>query len=295
MKRVTWRLQNACARPELPSSFAKSLIVTQNPRAPFLASAENISLPANGIQPAMTKLLRAGITLWLASRICFALASAQMADPALNDGLKLLEEARTTLEDVALTNAQTYFAKLTQQHPENAIYFYELARVHSYRCSALSMRGEKKKAEHALDDAVTAVQQSLKLEEKSADAHSLLADLYGRKIGFGMGMFAGPKYGPKVQAENKRAQELDPNNPRVLASLGRQYLEAPHMFGGDLDKAIASFRKSLELDPKSDETYIWLAMALRKKGDTAGAEQALQQALQLNPRSAFAKSTAEKH
>ena len=114
MKRATWRLQNACALPELPSSFANSLIVTQNPRAHFLASAENISLPANGIQPAMTKLLRAGITLWLASRICFALASAQMADPALNDGLKLLEEARTTLEDVALTNAQTYFAKLTQ-------------------------------------------------------------------------------------------------------------------------------------------------------------------------------------
>ena len=46
MKRATWRLQNACALPELPSSFANSLIVTQNPRAHFLASAENISLPA---------------------------------------------------------------------------------------------------------------------------------------------------------------------------------------------------------------------------------------------------------
>jgi len=243
----------------------------------------------------MTKFLRTGIAVWLVSKICLTLASAQMSDPALTDGLKLLDEARTTLDDGALTSAQTYFAKLTQQHPENAAYFYELARVHAYRSSAWSMRGEKKKAEHTLDVAITAALQSLKLEDKSSDAHSLLADLYGRKIGFGVGMFAGPKYGPKVQAENKRAQELDPNNPRVFASLGRQYLEAPHMFGGDVDKAIASFRKSIELDPKSDEAYVWLAVALRKKGDKAGADQALQQALQLNPRSVFAKSTAKKH
>ncbi len=243
----------------------------------------------------MTKSFRFAIALWLLGGVWFALGFAQEGDPALTDGLHLLEEARTTLDDGALTSAQSYFAKLTQQHPENARYSYELARVHAYRSSAWSMRGEKKKAEHALDDAITAALQSLKLEEKSSDAHSLLADLYGRKIRFGVGMFAGPKYGPKVQAENKRAQELDPNNPRVLASLGRQYLEAPHMFGGDVDKAIASFRKSIELDPKSDEAYVWLALALRKKGDKAGADQALQQALQLNPRSVFAKSTAEKH
>jgi eukaryotic-like serine/threonine-protein kinase len=66
------------------------------------------------------------------------------------------------------------------------------------------------------------------------------------------------------------------------------------MFGGDVDKAIESFRTSTQIDPKSDETYVRLAIALRKKGDTAGAEQALQEALRLNPRSAFAKSTAER-
>ena len=174
------------------------------------------------------------------------------------------------------------------------MYFYELARVESYRSSAYSMHDDKKKAEHALDGAIATVQQSLKLNYKSSDAHSLLADLYGRKIGFGVGMFAGPKYGPKVKSENQRAQELDANNPRVYASLGRQYLMAPHMFGGDLDKAVESLRKSTQLDRNSDETYVWLAIALRKEGDTAGAEQALQEALKLNPRSAFAKSIADK-
>ena len=55
------------------------------------------------------------------------------------------------------------------------------------------------------------------------------------------------------------------------------------MFGGDVDKAIASFRKAIELDPKSDEDYVWLAIACRKKSDTACADQAIQDALRLNP------------
>jgi len=64
------------------------------------------------------------------------------------------------------------------------------------------------------------------------------------------------------------------------------------MFGGDVEKAIESFRKSTQLDPRFDETYVWLAIALRKKGDATGADQALQEALRLNPRSMFARQTA---
>jgi Flp pilus assembly protein TadD len=59
-------------------------------------------------------------------------------------------------------------------------------------------------------------------------------------------------------------------------------------------KAIENLRKSTQLDPKSDETFVWLAIALRKSGDQAGAEQALRHALALNPQSAFAKEEAGK-
>jgi tetratricopeptide (TPR) repeat protein len=223
-----------------------------------------------------------------------SVAAQQAADPEMEQGLHLLEEGRTTLDDSVLTQARDFFTKLTQQHPDNAVYFYELARVNFYHCESYVTHGDKKKGEKALDTAIENAQQSLKLNEKSADTHSLLGDLYGRKISFGMGMIAGPKYGPKAQAENKRALELDANNPRVFASWGREYLNAPKMFGGDLDKAIESFRKSTQLDPNFDETFVWLGIALRKKGDAAGADQALQQALKLNPRSVFAQQTAAK-
>jgi hypothetical protein len=55
-------------------------------------------------------------------------------------------------------------------------------------------------------------------------------------ISLGNAMFAGPKFGPKVKEENAKAMALDDKNPRVWASLGRQYLMAPKMFGGDVTK-----------------------------------------------------------
>jgi cytochrome c-type biogenesis protein CcmH/NrfG len=49
-----------------------------------------------------------------------------------------------------------------------------------------------------------------------------------------------------------------------------------------------------DLHPKSDEKLVRLAIALRKKGDGKGANQALAEAWRLNPRSAFARQTQAK-
>jgi len=105
-------------------------------------------------------------------------------------------------------------------------------------------------------------------------------------------MFAGPKYGPKIDQENQRAMALDDKNPRVWASSGRKFLMAPKMFGGDVLKAIDSFQKSLSLDPSQDEAWVWLAKAYQKQGDKPKAREAIQRALQLNPDNQFAKGTS---
>ena len=162
--------------------------------------------------------------------------------------------------------------------------------MEGYLVDVYEMQNNKKAAIEALDMAIVAIQHALPLQEKSADAHSLLADLYGRKISYG-GMFAGMKYGSKVDEENKQAMALDDKNPRVWASLGRQYLMAPKMFGGEITKAIESFQKSLALDPWQDETWVWLAKAFDKQGDKPKAREAIQRALQLNAQSRFAIET----
>jgi tetratricopeptide (TPR) repeat protein len=215
---------------------------------------------------------------------------AQGQEPALAKGLDLLEQGRTTLDDAKLTAARAYFTSLTEKDSTNFADWYALARVQSYQVDAFSQHNQKKDAERALEDAITSVQRAIAINDKSADAHSMLADLYGRKFSFG-GFMAGAKFGPKSDAENKKALALDPNNPRVHASLGRQYLHAPKMFGGDIDKAIAQFKQSTEVDPNSDEAFVWLSVAYRKKGDVASADRALQEALRLNPQSQLAQNT----
>ena len=228
---------------------------------------------------------------WLVGwMVLCALACAQPSDPELAEGLRLLEEGRTTLAEKALNEARDYFLKITQKNAGRAVYFYELARVDQYRCYAADTRKDGKAAMAVMESAISEALEAIKLNEASADEHSLLADLYGQRIGLG-GFMAGARFGPKVGAENKRALELDANNPHVLASLGRQYLMAPKMFGGDLDKAVVNLQKSTERDPTADDTFVWLAIAERKKGDTGAANKALDEALRLNPRSVFAQNT----
>jgi len=203
-----------------------------------------------------------------------------------------LEAARRTRNESQLQSLKTQLEQRVNQNQDDAQTPYQLALVQVYLVDVYEARKDKKSAGTAVDKAIEAAQRSLQLNEKSADTHSLLADLYGRKISLGNGMFAGPKYGPKVDEENQRAMALDDKNPRVWASSGRKFLMAPKMFGGDVLKAIDSFQKSLSLDPSQDEAWVWLAKAYQKQGDKPKAREAIQRALQLNPDNQFAKGTS---
>jgi tetratricopeptide (TPR) repeat protein len=167
---------------------------------------------------------------------------------------------------------------------------YNLARTDSYLAQAKQAQKDNKAAEHWLDSGIEDAKHAIELDDRSSDAHALLGDLYGRKIGLG-GAFAGMRYGPKANAETERAFQLDANNPRAYAVVGRKYLFAPKIFGGDLNQAIESFQKATTLDPHYDEAFVWLAIAYRKRGDSEQAKAALAEALRLNSRSAFARQT----
>jgi tetratricopeptide (TPR) repeat protein len=200
-----------------------------------------------------------------------------------------IESARKTRDEPQL---QSLKAQLEQRMAQNSNDFqaqYDLALVHSYLIDVYESKKDKKGASASVDKAIEAAQRAIQLHDKSADAHSLLGDLYGRKISLSNPMFAGPKYGPKADEEDKRALALDDKNAHVWAVLGRKYLMTPKMFGGDVSKAIDSFQKSLALDTSQDETWVGLAKAYQKQGDKASARDAIHHALQLNPESQLAK------
>jgi tetratricopeptide (TPR) repeat protein len=216
-------------------------------------------------------------------------ASVSAADDPLGTAVAA---ARKTHDEKQLQSLKAQLEQMIAKNTNDAGIYLELAKVQEYFLDVYEMRKNKKAAGEALDKAINAAQRSIQLNDKSADAHSMLADLYGRKISLGNAMFAGPKFGPKVKEENAKAMALDDKNPRVWASLGRQYLMTPKMFGGDVAEAIESFQKSLAFDTSQDETWVWLAKAFQKQGDRAKAHDAVQHAVALNPDSPWVKNAA---
>jgi tetratricopeptide (TPR) repeat protein len=206
----------------------------------------------------------------------------------IRDAESQLEDGRSTLDLDSLSAARSAFQSCVQQDSSNARCYYDLGRTDSYIAQAIERHKDKSAAQRALDSGIENMQRSIAIDASSADSHALLADLYGRKIGLG-GMFAAMRFGPKAEAEAKRALELDVNNPQAYVVLGRKLLYSPKTFGGDVDKAIESFRKSTTVAPHYDEGFVWLAIAYIKKGDSGAAKMALDEALRLNSRSAVAQ------
>lgn len=203
-----------------------------------------------------------------------------------------VEAARAKRDEVQLSGLKAEFEKRITAKDCDGRCYYEFARTESYLADAYDLRKDKKQAQKAVEQGIDAALHAAQMDDKSADLHALLADLYGHRISYGMGMFTGPKYGPKVKDEAAKAIALDEKNPRAWASDGRKFLLAPKMFGGDVVKAIESFKKSLELDGNQAETWSWLARAYKKQGDTAAAKDALRKAMQLEPQNPMVESVA---
>ena len=222
----------------------------------------------------------------LAPLTATCLYAASDANALQKDGERQLEEGRTLLDGVILNSARSAFSQCVQQDAKNAQCLVDLARTEFYLVKVEEIAGQSNASRQMLDTAVSDAQRAVALNDSSAEVHALLADLYGAKI---TGMMSGMKYGPKANTESQHALQLDPNNAFVYAVLGRKYFYSPSAFGGDINKAIDSFKHASVLDPHSDEDLIWLAKAYRKKGDAAHAQEALAQALRMNPRSVFAQ------
>jgi tetratricopeptide (TPR) repeat protein len=218
-----------------------------------------------------------------------AMAGAQENAPAfLRDAERQLEDGRSTLDEATLAAARRSFESCVRDDDKNSRCYYDLGRTDRYLVDANDRRHDGKAAQRAIDSGIDNTRRSIALNDGFADAHALLADLYGIKIGHG-GMLTGMRYGPKAEAEANRALQLDPDNARARLVFGRRQLYAPKLFGGDIDKAVASFRQATTLDPRLDEGFVLLSMAYAKKGDTTAARTAIDEALRLNGRNIVAQ------
>jgi tetratricopeptide (TPR) repeat protein len=119
------------------------------------------------------------------------------------------------------------------------------------------------------DDARHAFAVQYGFAQDSAPAYLLAARMLLRR-----------EYGPVAQQFARKALELDPQIPLAHALLGEIALAGEH-----LDDAIAEFEKERVRNPLDGGVYDRLGDAYTRAGDYTKAQQALQQALLLEPNS----------
>ncbi|HEY1305116.1 MAG TPA: hypothetical protein VGF24_16280 [Vicinamibacterales bacterium] len=155
-----------------------------------------------------------------------------------------------------------------------------------------------KERDDLLADGVQRLQTILKANPNHAEAHILLAGLYGAQIA--RSPMKGMTLGGRANEELERAATLAPDNPRVYLQQGISAFNTPALFGGSIDKAERLFRRSLDLFEREPvdhpwpnwgrfEAHAWRGQALVEKNDRASARAEYDKALAIAPASGWVR------
>ncbi|NVK24273.1 MAG: tetratricopeptide repeat protein [Gammaproteobacteria bacterium] len=174
---------------------------------------------------------------------------------------------------------------------------YDRALAHYRLALSANLTEQTKLAKQSINLAIELLEELNEQDQNNTELLALLAQSYGYKIA--LEPIKGVYYGPKSAATLAKAEELDPNNPRVLLVKGIAALNTPAMFGGNMETAYESFNKAIDAYPQdthSDfhwghaEAYTWRGLIHMKNGHSELAKSDWQTALTLNPDYGWAKS-----
>lgn len=118
-------------------------------------------------------------------------------------------------------------------------------------------------------------QRAVELAPRSALAHLWLAINAGR-WGQTKGVLRSLFLLPTVREHMEAALELDPRLLPAYTLAGTVYAEVPGLFGGDLEKSEALFRKGLALDARWTSARVGLARTLIQRGRRDAARRELE-------------------
>ncbi len=72
-------------------------------------------------------------------------------------------------------------------------------------------------------------------------------------------------------------------------NIGDTFVKAGYRDGGHFDQALRELRSGVSMDPKNVDLHIWLALALERKSDVAGAVREYETANALDPANVYAQ------
>ena len=203
-----------------------------------------------------------------------------------------LEAARAAQDRAALERLAAEFSATAEKAPGDAEAQYRAALAASYLAEVALELKDKKLAEDAAERGIKPAERAVALKPDNAYYYVALGTLYGQVIP--ANVFLGLSYGKKCKDAIQKAIEKDPKLASAYEARGVGNYYLPQAMGGGVELAVTDFKKSIELDPKRSESYMWLGLSLRKQNKNSEARQAFQKALDLEPNRVWFKQQLEK-
>ena len=203
-----------------------------------------------------------------------------------------LIKARDRQDRAALEKIVSDLRSAADRQPKDAAAQYRLALAQSYAAEVAIEVRDKAATKNLAQAGIDAAERAVSLKPDSAEYQRILGTLCGQIIS-GNSLSA-IKYGKCALEAVNKAIELDPKSSinYVSHGVGNYYL--PSAFGGGMDLAVKDFRKALDLNPKNDDAWLWLGIALRRSNQPEEARKAIVKSLALNPNRAWAKQQLDK-
>lgn len=212
---------------------------------------------------------------------------------AADAGIGDLAGARDRQDLAALDQIIAQYEGAAQKNAASAEAQYRLALAYSYGVEVATEVRNKRKAEALAEGGMAPAKRAVSANETSAEYHRLLGELCGQAIPSNP-LFGALKYGQCAHDEIDKAIRLDGKLALAYVSRGVGNYYLPASMGGGVDIALKDFDKAISLDQNLAEAYLWKGITLRKANRNAEARQALERAIQLDPKRIWAKEQLEK-
>ncbi len=184
------------------------------------------------------------------------------------------------------------------EHPELGIYGLYYRGLVAWQLSGIRDSDDPLRW---VDRSVELLSAAVEKREDFAEAHALLGTIYPSY--YRLDRARAGSLGPLGDEHLIRAVELEPDNPRILAIQGLDFVYSPPRYGGDPDRGLEILGRAIERADGESRTEsdprpgwgrgmirLWTAQILASNGDTSRARSLLEEAMQIAPDLAGART-----
>lgn len=208
----------------------------------------------------------------------------EQAKKYLDDGIsryneKLLYDARKILIQLIKENPSdhiyVHYVALT---------YLGLCDLKNFEIAKCSVKKEKKalKAERVAlaGEGIVYADKSIVLKNDFSDSHRVKGALISNRIS---GMVSGMRNGSLAEEEIDMALQIDNKNAMAHIENARKFINKPGLLGGDINKGIEILNNVIKDNPGLEKAYVNLGIAYEKNGELEKAINTFKRVLEINP------------